>query len=76
MALGPFEIRISKEASWPQGLGGSAIFYSIIFLIDMNHEQLEKAKTFKLGASQFGVSNRCNKRFYVFYNNKIIHMVS
>ena len=32
----------------------------------MNYEQLEK-KAFKLGASQFGISNRLIKRFYVIY---------
>ena len=37
----------------------------------MNHEQLEN-KAFK-GASQFGISNRLIKRFYVIYNNKTIH---
>ena len=41
----------------------------------MNHEQLEN-KAFKLGASQFGRSNRLNKRFYVIYNNKTIHFGS
>ncbi len=41
----------------------------------MNHEQLEN-KAFKLGASQFGISNRLNKRFYVIYNNKTIHFGS
>jgi hypothetical protein len=41
----------------------------------MNYEQLEK-KAFKLGASQFGISNRLNKRFYVIYNNKTIHFGS
>jgi hypothetical protein len=41
----------------------------------MNHEQLEK-KSFFLGASQFGISNRLNKRFYVIYNNKKIHFGS
>ena len=41
----------------------------------MNHVQLEN-KAFKLGASQFGISNRLNKRFYVIYNNKKIHFGS
>jgi hypothetical protein len=41
----------------------------------MNHEQLEN-KAFKLGASQFGISNRLNKRFYVIYNNNTIHFGS
>ena len=41
----------------------------------MNYEQLEK-KAFKLGASEFGISNRLNKRFYVIYNNKKIHFGS
>jgi hypothetical protein len=32
-----------------------------------------KKKALKLGATDFGKSNRKNKRFYVIYNNKIIH---
>jgi hypothetical protein len=32
-----------------------------------------KAKALKLGATEFGKSNRKGKRFYVIYNNKIIH---
>ena len=32
-----------------------------------------KEKSIRLGASQFGLSSRKNKRFYVVYNDKIIH---
>ena len=41
----------------------------------MNINKLEQ-KAFKLGASEFGISNRINKRFYVIYNNKYIHFGS
>ena len=30
-------------------------------------------KARRLGASEFGLSDRKDKRFYVVYNNKIIH---
>ena len=30
-------------------------------------------KSLKLGADDFGISNRKNKRFYVLYNDNIIH---
>jgi phosphatidylserine/phosphatidylglycerophosphate/cardiolipin synthase-like enzyme len=33
-------------------------------------------KAFKLGASDFGDSDRRDKRFYVVYDNKIIHFGS
>ena len=32
-----------------------------------------KEKAIKLKANDFGLSSRKNKRFYVVYNNKIIH---
>ena len=35
--------------------------------------QALKEKAIKLGAVDFGTSNRINKRFYVLYNNKYIH---
>ena len=41
----------------------------------MNNNKLEQ-KAFKLGASQFGISNRINKRFYVIYKNKNIYFGS
>jgi hypothetical protein len=33
-------------------------------------------KAIALGATDFGISNRKNKRFYVIYNNKPIHFGS
>ena len=38
--------------------------------------QALKNKALSLGASEFGGSDRKNKRFYVVYNNKIIHFGS
>ncbi len=38
-------------------------------------EQL-RSKAYSLGATDFGVSKRVNKRFYVVYNNKIINFGS
>lgn len=38
-------------------------------------EELRK-KAYNLGATEFGLSNRKNKRFYVVYNNKKIHFGS
>ena len=41
----------------------------------MNNNKLQQ-QSFKLGASQFGISQRINKRFYVIYNDKYIHFGS
>lgn len=38
--------------------------------------QALKNKALSLGASEFGESDRKNKRFYVVYDNKIIHFGS
>ena len=35
-----------------------------------------RKKAYKLGATEFGVSNRKDKRFYVVYNNKKINFGS
>ena len=38
--------------------------------------QALKNKALSLGASEFGESDRKNKRFYVVYDNKIVHFGS